>query len=86
MTAARPGGRLRAHVIDLRTGEDAVLPGVVTDVNVNRQLAWSPDGRWLLALTDHRLRTYDTRTHADGSVPFTTEPLLHLTSLDAPAW
>ena len=63
-----------------------MLPGAVTDVNVNRQLAWSADGRWLLALTDHRLRTYDTRTHAAGSLPLTTEPLLHLTSVNAPGW
>lgn len=81
-----PAGELRAHVIDLRSGRDTVLPGVGSDSNVNRQLAWSTNSRWLLALTDHQIRAYDTRTHTTEGLPFSGEQLLHLTTANNPAW
>jgi hypothetical protein len=80
-----PDGRFRAHVIELRSGADAVLPGVGTDSNANRQLAWSPNSRWLLGLTDQQIRTYDTRTRAGGTLRLGSEQLLHLTTTHAPA-
>lgn len=79
-------GNFRAHVIDLRSGDDTVLPGAGADSNVNRQLAWSPNSRWLLALTDRHLQAYDTRAHRTRSVPLGEEPLLHLTTANAPGW
>lgn len=79
-------GRFRAHVIDLRSGEDTVLPGVGPDSNVNRQLAWSTNSRWLFALTDHQIRAYDTRTHTHQDLPLGGEQLLHLTTANDPAW
>lgn len=80
-------GRFRAHVLDLSTDADTVLPGTGTDSNVNRQLAWSPNSRWLLALTDHHLRAYDTRHHTTTSpLPLGEEPLLHLTTTNAAGW
>lgn len=81
-----PTGGFRAHVVDLRSGMDTVLPGMGPDSNVNRQLAWSPNSRWLLALTDHQIRAYDTRTHATESLLLSGEQLLHLTTANNPAW
>ena len=79
-------GRFRVHVIDLRSGADAVLPGMGPEENVNRQLAWTANSRWLFALTDHQLRGYDTRTQTTSSVPTGGEQLLHLTVTHAPGW
>lgn len=88
-TAVQLGGTaggFRAHVIDLRSGRDTVLPGAGPDANANRQLAWSANGRWLLALTDHQVRAYDTRTRAVVTLPLDGEPLLHLTTANDPGW
>lgn len=79
-------GGFRVHVIDLRSGRDTVLPGVGPDSNVNRQIAWSTNSRWLLALTDHQLRAYDTRTHTNEDLPLGGEQLLHLTTANDPGW
>ncbi len=76
----------RVHVIDLDTGSDTVLPGAGTDVNANRQVAWSANGRWLLALTDHQLRGYDTHTRNVVTLPIGSEPLLHLTAAHTAGW
>ena len=37
-----------------------MLPGTVTDTTANRQLARSMNTRWLLLLTNHQIRAYDT--------------------------
>lgn len=74
------------HVVDLRTGRRAVLPGTVTDTNVNRQLSWSPNSRYLFALTDHRIRGFDTRTRTTRTVRITDEQLLHLTAFGTSGW
>ena len=84
--AADANGRSRAHVLDLRRGHDAVLPGAGTDSNANRQEAWSPNSRWLLTITDGHLQAYDTRAHRTSSVPLGEEPLLHLTTANATDW
>ncbi len=55
-------GVFRLHVINLVTGRADTLPGATTDCNPNRQMAWTPNSRWLLALTDHQVRGYDTST------------------------
>ncbi|HEY0240640.1 MAG TPA: hypothetical protein VGC37_18575 [Friedmanniella sp.] len=84
--ASDPTGTLRAHVIDLRDGRDTTLPGAGTDANANRQLAWSTNSRWLFALTDQQIRAYDTRVRTLANVPLGGERLLHLTTVNAPAW
>ena len=86
VTASDEAGVLRAHVVDLRSGRETVLPGEGTDANANRQLAWSPNSRWLLALTDGRLRAYDTRRGTSRSVALGGERLLHLTTVHHPGW
>lgn len=84
--AVDPNGRSRAHVVDLRNGDDTVLPGIGVDSNANRQLAWSANSRWLPALTDHQIRAYDTRRHTTKSIPLSEEQLLHLTTTNAAGW
>ena len=84
--ATDPAGGFRAHVIDLRSGRDDVLPGVGPDSNVNRQLTWSPNSRWLLAITDHQIRAYNARTHVTENLPSDGEQMLHLTAANDPAW
>lgn len=84
--ASDSSGGFRAHAIDLSSGDDTVIPGTGTDGNANRQLAWSPNSRWLLALTDHHIQAYDTRDHRTRSVPLGEEPLLHLTTANAAGW
>ena len=84
--ATDPTGTPSAHIIDLRTGKDNLLPGAGTDVNANRQLAWTPNSRWLLALTDHQLRGYDTHTANVESLKLGGEQLLHLTTTNTPGW
>jgi hypothetical protein len=79
-------GTFRTHVIDLRSGRDTLLPGAGPDSNVNRQLTWSTNSRWLLALTDHQIRAYDTSTHTTTDVPLDGEHLLHLTASNDPGW
>ena len=86
VTANDSAGTFRTHVIDLRSGNDAVLPGEGPDSNVNRQLTWSPNSRWLLALTDHQIRAYDTSTRTTTDVPLAGEQLLHLTATHDPGW
>jgi hypothetical protein len=70
-------------VVDLATGQSHTLPGNVTDTNGNTQFTWTANGRYFLALTDHRLRAYDTTTETTRTIPVTTDPLLHLTSTHA---
>lgn len=76
----------RVHVINLDSGRDTVLPGSGTDVNANRQIAWSANSRWLLALTDHQLRGFDTHTHQTTPLPIGSDPLLHLTATHTAGW
>lgn len=72
-------------VLDLTTGRYDLLPGSTTDVNPNAQTTWTANSRWLLALTDHQLRAYDTTTDTVRTLPI-DEPLHHLTSAFAPGF
>lgn len=60
------------------------VPGPVTDVNSNAQIAWTPNSRWLLAITDHQMRAFDTRPTGPAPSPSTDEQLLHLTMAGVP--
>lgn len=66
-------------VIDLATGRTMVLPGSITDSNSNAQYAWTANSRYLLAITDHQLRAYDTETNSTQDLSIITGDLLHLT-------
>ncbi|HEX8509270.1 MAG TPA: hypothetical protein VF635_07210 [Propionibacteriaceae bacterium] len=86
-TALRyPGNRLSSWpiaVVDLSTGQTRTLPGNLTDTNPNSQFAWTANGRYFLAITDHQMRAYDTTTGTTRTIPVGTDPLLHLTSTQA---
>ena len=61
LTIPRGGaGREALVVLNLTTGRSHLLPGTLTDLNGNARIAWTPNSRWLLAITDHQMRAYDT--------------------------
>jgi len=72
-------------VINLTTGRTTVFPGSITESNGNAQYAWTANSRYLLAITDHQLRAYDTRTNATSTLVITADPLLHLTAAGRPS-
>lgn len=74
----RVGGTLAATVLDTRTGRTHQLPGNITGENPSSQFGWTANSRWLLALTDHQLRAYDTLTGTTRTIPVTALPLIHL--------
>lgn len=76
-------GDSRINVINLDRGAVHPIKGATTDVNPNTQSTWTPDSRWLLTLTDHRLRAYDTTTSRTRTLKLTSEDLLHLTMTGA---
>jgi len=78
----QPGSEPLA-VLDLATGTTNTVPGSLTDTNPNAQYAWTANSRWLLAITDHQLRGYDTTTHTSRTITITDQPLLHLTTSTA---
>jgi hypothetical protein len=84
LTTLRGTGTRQIQVIDLTTGRAHPIPGIVTDSNPNRQLAWTPNSRWLLGLTDHRLQAFDTRTHTRHTLAVTGDQLLHVTGPRTP--
>jgi hypothetical protein len=71
-------------VVNLTTGRSRTLPGTLTDLNGNARIAWTPNGRWLLAITDHQMRAYDTSADTSRLVTVTDEQLRHLTMAGAP--
>ena len=73
----------RVDVVDLDRATTHTVDGTPTDVNANTQSAWTPDSRWLLTLTDHRIRAYDTTTDQTKTLGPTNEDLLHLTMTGA---
>lgn len=56
---------------------------MLTDTNPNNQLGWTATGRWLMAITDHQLRAYDTRTGRMETIDVDGGPILHLTTVGA---
>lgn len=64
---------LRMAVVDLATGRTTLIPGVLTRLNPNNQVAWLDRSRdpVLLAVTDRRLRVVDAGT---GKVNTWSEP------------
>lgn len=84
LSTMRGTGARQVQVVDLATGRAYVIPGTATDSNPNRQLAWTPNSRWLLSLTNHRLQAFDTRTRTSHTLTVTDEQLLHLTGPRTP--
>lgn len=72
------GDPFAAIVLDTRTGRTHQLPGSPTNDNPSSQYGWTANSRWLLALTDHQLRAYDTLTGTTRTIPVTGLPLIHL--------
>ena len=66
-------------VLNLTTGRTRTVPGTLTDVNGNARIAWTPNSRWLLAITDHQMRAYDTRADTSRLITVTDEQFRHLT-------
>lgn len=62
---AAHGASVRLELVDLHGGPRRLL-GLSVDQSITQNvLTWSPDGRWLLALTENdRLRVVDARTGA----------------------
>ena len=71
--------------VDLETGTVTKLPGWLTDTNANTQLAWSPNSRYLFAITDHRIRAVDVRRRTVQSLDLVPEPALHLAVAGQPS-
>ena len=65
-------------VLDLTTGKTTVVPGSLTNSNGNTQIGWTRNSRWLLAVTDNKMRGHDTDTGITRTIDITDEPLLHL--------
>lgn len=72
----RSGARL--VLVALRSGHRVEVPGALRADSAD-QVAWTPDGRYLLALTDGRLRVVDTTTEAVVTIGSTLPDLRHLT-------
>jgi hypothetical protein len=77
-------GREALVVLNLTTGRTHTVPGSLTDLHGNARVAWTPNSRWLLAITDHQMRAYDTRAGTSRLVTVTDEQLQHLTMPGAP--
>lgn len=71
--------------MDLKTGRVTQLPGWLTDTNPTTQFAWSPNSRYLFAITDHRIRAVDVRSRAAQTLDLVPEPALHLTIAGQPS-
>lgn len=83
LTSDTGRGSLRLAVISLDQAAVQPIDGAPTDSNPNTQYAWTPDSRWLLALTDHRIRAHDTTTGHTRTLEPTNQKLLHLTMAGA---
>ncbi len=74
-----------AVTVDLETGKVTKLPGWLTDTNPNTQFAWSPNSRYLFAITDHRIRAVDVRSRTVQTLDLIAEPALHLAVAGQPS-
>lgn len=75
--ATRTGSDL--VLVDLRSGHRVEVPGALADAKGTDQAAWTPNGRYLLAVTDGRLRAFDATTGKVATVAGTPDGLLHVT-------
>ncbi len=76
-------GQSALHVVDLQTGRARRLPGATTSSNPNAQFAWTPNGRWLLTVTDHQIRAIEPRSGDTRTLRLDGDPVLHLTAIGA---
>ena len=65
-------------LVELKSGHRVEVPGAPTGDGAADQAAWTPNGRWLLALTDGRLRAVDTTTDTVVTIGGTLAGLRHL--------
>ncbi|GAA3551332.1 hypothetical protein GCM10022197_02810 [Microlunatus spumicola] len=73
----RSGARL--VLVELSSGHRVEVPGALADRRSTDQAAWTPNGRYLLTLTDGRLRVFDATTEKVATVGGTPADLRHLT-------
>ena len=73
----RAGARL--VLVELKSGHRVEIPGSLAGPRGTDQAAWTPNGRYLLALTGGRLRVFDTTTERIATVGGTPADLRHLT-------
>jgi hypothetical protein len=59
------------------------VAGAVSDTNANAQFAWTPNGRWLLAVTDHQVRAIEPHSGDTRILRLDGEPVLHITAIGA---
>lgn len=71
-------GPTRLRVLDLDSGAQTALPGALTNVNDNAQYMWTSNSRWLLAVTDGKLRAFDSRSGITRTLRGPQTPILHL--------
>lgn len=72
----RSGARL--VLVELKSGHRVEVPGAPAEQDGVAQAAWTPNGRYLLALTDGRLRAVDTTTDVVSTIGGTPAGLRHL--------
>ena len=72
----RSGARL--VLVELKSGHRVEVPGAPAGQDGVAQAAWTPNGRYLLALTDGRLRAVDTTTDVVSTIGGTPAGLRHL--------
>ncbi|MGI3780159.1 MAG: hypothetical protein ACRYG2_05210 [Janthinobacterium lividum] len=73
----RSGARL--VLVELKSGHRIEVPGALAGPDGTDQAAWTPNSRYLLALTDGRLRAVDSTTGTVVTIGGTPEGLRHLT-------
>jgi hypothetical protein len=66
-------------LVELRSGHRVEVPGTLPALHGTDQAAWTPNGRYLLALTGGRLRAFDSTTGSVVTIGGTLADLRHLT-------
>lgn len=59
MVPANVDGDLESHLVDLRTGRSHVLEVNPGEAHTPSAMAWSPDGNWLLVVSDGDIQVVD---------------------------
>jgi len=78
-TSSQGSGGMTMHLIDLASGTHRRLPVIVTpDSALDATMAWSPDSRWLFAISEGRLVVIDPRSGAVGDLGVALGPVEQL--------
>ena len=73
----RSGARL--VLVDLTSGHRVEIPGSIADQNGTDQAAWTPNSRYLLAVTGGRVRAFDSSSEKVVTIGGTLAGVRHLT-------